>query len=142
MSAGIEEEENRASKEGAFRTHFTTDIIRRRAIQTAINKHVEGDTISWPQEQLSLSPSSQHTPGLPAATTARLEHKSVPTWHSLHTWQHDFEATGITARAFSLSSVTNLYRSSLSLGPIVPPSIIEGMRRREGRQEGGGGEEV
>ena len=49
--------EEEASKEGAFRTHFTTDIIRRgRAIQTAINKHVEGDTISWPQEQLSLSP--------------------------------------------------------------------------------------
>ena len=47
------EEEEEASKEGAFRTHFTTDIIRRReagrAIQTAINKHVEGDTISWPQ---------------------------------------------------------------------------------------------
>ena len=43
------EEEEEASKEGAFRTHFTTDIIRRRrrAIQTAINKHVEGDTISW-----------------------------------------------------------------------------------------------
>ena len=62
-----EEEEEEASKEGAFRTHFTTDIIRRRegarAIQTAINKHVEGDTISWLQEQLSLSPSFLPPPG-------------------------------------------------------------------------------
>ena len=50
MKTEEEEEEEGASKEGAFRTHFTTDIIRRgRAIQTAINKHVEGDTISWPQ---------------------------------------------------------------------------------------------
>ena len=34
-----------------------------RAIQTAINKHVEGDTISWPQEQLPLSPSTSFLPG-------------------------------------------------------------------------------
>ena len=33
-----EEEEEEASKEGAFRTHFTTDIIRRREGHSDRNK--------------------------------------------------------------------------------------------------------
>ena len=98
----VEEEEEEASKEGAFRTHFTTDIIRPRererekeggrAIQTAINKHVEGDTISWPQEQLPLSPSPSFLP------SARQGCQLPPRKYSLEqtislvdisaTWQH------------------------------------------------------